>query len=89
MNLSEIRRSSWARRFRKEAPSSYARALEYAAEPDLQVSIELRTDLGGHKPLWAVVVAEPRSGDADFWMDGCKTRSAAESLCERMGWKFD
>lgn len=88
MTLSEIKRSSWARRFKKSAPVSYARALEYASEPELRVSVELRSDLSDDKPVWAIVIIEPRSCDLDFWMDALKTKEAAESLCTQMGWRY-
>jgi hypothetical protein len=89
MNLIEIKRSSWARRFKKSAPVSYAQALEYASEPELRVSIEQRSDLSEDKPVWAVIVVEPRSGDVDFWMDALKTKEAAETLCTQMGWRYE
>lgn len=80
---------TWVRRFRISAPVSYARALEYASEPEQQVSIELRNDLCEDKPVWAIVVQEPRSGDVDFWMDAFPKKEAAELLCERMGWRHE
>ena len=86
MTLTEIKRSTWARRFRQSAPVSYARALEYASEPRLQVSIELRKDLCEDKPLWAIVVVEPKSGDEDFWMDAFPKKESAVKLCETMRW---
>ncbi len=89
MTISELKRTTWARRFKRTAPSSFARALEYAAEPGLQVSIELRKDLSEDKPLWAIVVVEPRSGDDDFWMDAFREKDNAVALCEAMGWVYE
>ena len=88
MTLPEIKRSPWARRFKKLAPTSYARALEYAAEPGLLVSIELRSDISVDNPVWAIVVMDPRSGDVDFWMDTVRTKESAVKLCEAMGWIY-
>ena len=86
MTLSEIKRTTWSKRFKRDAPVSYARALEYASEPGLLVSIELRSDLDENHPVWAIVVLEPRSGDNDFWMDAFPKKESAVKLCEVMGW---
>ena len=88
MDVSELKRAPWARRFKLSAPTSYDRALEYASESNLKVSVELRNDLDEDKPLWAIVVHEPRSGDDDFWLDAFKAKEAALSLCMKIGWEI-
>jgi hypothetical protein len=89
--------TTWAKDFKATCPSSYARALEYAAEPGLPVTIALRTDVAlsqaddsSKEPqCWAVIVDEPRTDDDDFWLGGYPTREEAVALCQEMQWLFN
>jgi len=53
----------------------------YAAQPNLEVVIECRTDTG--EVLWAIIVND----DKDFWMEACETQTEAVAFCKAMGWK--
>lgn len=76
-----IEASDWAKRFKQNSPVSYPQAMIYAAQPNLEVVIEYRTDVG--EGLWAIIVNDDHD---DFWMEACTTQAEAIAFCEAMGW---
>lgn len=78
-----IESSDWAKRFKQDSPVSYPQALVYAAQPNLEVVIEYRTDTG--EGLWAIIINDDHD---DFWMEAFKTQAEAVAFCEVMGWKI-
>jgi hypothetical protein len=81
MTPSKIKITTWAREFKRDCPSSYAMAIDYASQERLEVTVG-KSDATG-VPLWAVAVA-----DTDFWMDALPTKKAALALCKQMGWRI-
>lgn len=83
MTRAELENTTWAKNFKLEAPVSYAEAIKYALQEELEVYINKNHDLGF--PVYAIIVAEDSKG---FWMDATASKKAAISLCKEMGWKI-
>jgi len=80
MDRKEIEKTPWARRFKRSAPVSYRKAIDYASNPETEYFLEHTNETG--EMLWHIVV-----DDTDFWMDSFKRKEHADALCKQMGWK--
>jgi hypothetical protein len=84
MTKTELKKTKWAKEFKKECPDQYEEALELALNPDLRVFIQ-KSDASGIV-LWAVSTGEL---NPEFWLDAKKTKKEALALCKEMGWKVN
>lgn len=78
MTLSELKKTDWAKTFKKENPRDYDLALEIAQEENLEVIIHKTDETGNWQ--WAIAVGS-------FWLDSFKTKKEAKEMCKVMGWK--
>jgi hypothetical protein len=80
--LGRIRATDWAKRFKRNAPSSFEEALSIAAAPRLPVILKWNEDTG--ERLCSVSpIANP-----DFWLDAFPTAKEAIQLCREMDWRI-
>lgn len=82
MSARNLKRTGWARRFKREAPYHYAEALSIA-ERLHWVVLERRDDHSAKGDyLWAILPdIEP-----EFWLDATPTRAEAQAICAALGW---
>ncbi len=79
-----IHDTPWARRFKKECPTQYKEAIEYASNPDSIYDIIYTDEMGAWE--YAIVCYDSAHG---FWMDTFPTKEEAEALMDEMNWKFE
>jgi len=88
MTRKELRKTAWAKRFKKGVAESYVydEAIRLAMKPGLEVLVYKSTAL--ETPVWAISVQETNSRpDDNFWMDAFKLKKDALALCKEMGWR--
>ena len=81
MTKQHLEKTRWAKVFKKEDPINYNRALVYALDDPLYVSLYKNDELG--EMVWAINVY-----NTEFWMDAKKTKKEAINLCKKMGWEI-
>ena len=81
MTKQQLEKTRWAKVFKKEDPINYNRALVYALDDPLYVSLYKNDELGP-------IVLAINVYNTEFWMDAKKTKKEAINLCEKMGWEI-
>jgi hypothetical protein len=74
-----IRRTKWAKEYKRDDAGTYEEAIKLASRP--VVEVDILKIVYERQLLWAVVT------DNDFWLDSPSTEKEARALCERMGWQ--
>jgi len=76
-----VAQSKWAKEFKVENSTDYERALELVSRDTVEVKL-VHTDETGEW-VWAICSIE----EPEFWLDACRTKGKALSVCKEMGWK--
>lgn len=78
----DIEKTTWAKKFKKECPESYLRAIDLATDPELEVVITKTTCTG------RIQFAIESTKEPGFWLDSRTHLIAAVNLCNTMNWKI-
>jgi hypothetical protein len=79
MKINKIHKTPWAKEFKKEDPSIYDEAIEYASDKSITFYIYQSDETG--KKVWSI-------NHKGFWMNAFKTQKEAVELCKTMRWKY-
>lgn len=78
-----IKSTAWAKKFKRECPSAYDDAMDYASQPEVKVFIIKNNELDEKVLMYSIEIPMTH-----FWMDSFPTREEAVKLCEKMGWEI-
>ena len=80
----DVEKSAWAIDFKRECPTQYKQALEYARNKDMEYSIIKSNEMGYNKYLYVIVP----DADSEFWMCFADTKKEVLAVAKKMGWKL-
>lgn len=88
MTREELEKTPWAKKFKRECPSSYSEAIELALSPDFAVSILYTDEIEIGNFQYVIEALDENLEESGFWMETCKRKDHAIALCQKMEWRI-